>query len=69
MTKIIKNSELAKLSIDQLEQNLLMHKKSLFEVRFNKFLSDKSDTSLSKKYKKSIARIKTRINQIKRSSN
>jgi ribosomal protein L29 len=69
MTKIIKNNELMGLSIDELEKSLLVYKKSLFEVRFNKFLTEKGDTSLAKKHKKSVARIKTKINQIKPSVN
>jgi len=69
MTKIIKNSELANLSLSELEKSLLTYKKSLFEVKFNKFLSDQTDTSLAKKYRRSVAKIKTKINQIKHSVN
>lgn len=64
MTKIIKNRDLINSSIEDLETSLLTYKKSLFEARFNRFLTDKSDTSLFKKYKKSIAKVKTKINQI-----
>jgi ribosomal protein L29 len=66
MIKTIKNKEIAAFSADDLQSKLLDFKKSLFEIRFNSFVKDKKDTSLFKKNKKSIAKIKTRINQLKK---
>ena len=66
MTKTIKNKEIVDLSIEELKNKLFDFKKYLFEIRFNSFIKDKKDTSLFAKYKKSIAKIKTRINQIKK---
>jgi ribosomal protein L29 len=65
MTKILKNTDLLSMSIKDLEEELLFYKKSLFDVRFNLALSEKKDVSSFKKFKKSIARIKTQINKIK----
>jgi ribosomal protein L29 len=65
MTKILKNTDLLSMSIKTLEEELLFYKKSLFDVRFNLALNEKKDVSSFKKFKKSIARIKTQINKIK----
>jgi len=65
MTEILRNREIQNLSIEDLYVRLASYKKSLFNARFNSVFSDKKDTSHFRKYKKSIARIKTRINQFR----
>jgi ribosomal protein L29 len=65
MSKILKNRELIDLSLRDLKEKLIFYKKALFDLRFNFALSEKKDFSLFKKYKKSIARIETKINQTK----
>jgi len=44
---------------------LLSYKKSLLRIRFNDMLTKNKDTSIIKKNKKNVARIKTRINYLK----
>ena len=63
MTKTIKTKEILNLNIETLEEKIAFYKKSLFDLRFGLFANDKKDTSLFKKHKKSIAKIKTTINQ------
>ncbi len=65
MSKTIKKSELSTMSLDQLADSLISCKKFLFKIRFNAIITKDKDTSLIKKNKKSIARIKTRINHLK----
>lgn len=69
MNKLIKKSELSIMSLDQLEDSLISCKKLLFTIRFNAMITKDKDTSLIKKNKKTVARIKTRINYLKAKSN
>jgi large subunit ribosomal protein L29 len=63
MIKIIKIKEIIDLNIETLEEKISFYKKALFDLRFNLFANDKKNTSLFRKYKKSIAKIKTIISQ------
>lgn len=65
MSKVIKKEDFLKLSLVELNEKLLLHKKILFDLRFFRFLNKTKDTSLLKKNRKIIAKIKTRINCIK----
>ena len=56
------SKEIATLTNEELKKNLLSEKKALFELRMKGAVDTNKDTSLYSKYKKSIARIKTTIN-------
>ncbi|MBP3059411.1 50S ribosomal protein L29 [Texas Phoenix palm phytoplasma] len=55
--------EIQKMTLSELEKKILFLKKELFHVKLKIDLSQAKDTSLIRKIRKNIARIKTVINQ------
>ena len=64
MSNVLKSKELLTLSVDELNQNLHSYKKNLFEARFNKFAGADKNTSIFRKYKRAIARVCTRLQEL-----
>ncbi|KAB8121979.1 MAG: 50S ribosomal protein L29 [Candidatus Phytoplasma cynodontis] len=62
----MKIEEIRKLSEKQIEDKIFVIQKELFDKKIKLDLSKLKDTSVIRKYKKTIARMKTVLNEIKK---
>jgi ribosomal protein L29 len=64
MTKESKKDKLEKYSRKDIIHDIHNYKKKLFSLRFSRSRGELKDTSLFKKYKRQIAKLKTSLSQI-----
>ena len=62
----MKNKEIDKLSVDELNNKINSLKKDLFNIRFKRVNGQLEDTSKISELKKNVAKIYTKMNRIKK---
>ena len=58
----MKNKDIKKLTKDELEKNLVKHRKDLFNIRFQKVNGQLQNPSKISELKKTISRVLTQLN-------